>query len=204
MLPVVEDLGEQKILFIIPADLATKLEERPGLYLDLHESWEESSLTSHSCGHLVGYPVLSLPLDDISDDVRPTLCGVLHHPLLQGKVPDVELRDLPTPGLARMKAAALVVLILSKVDQPPRPHHGHGLVPGEGSTLHLDAVNVELVQVLVAVVGDAGRPPDVKVWHLVVPGAVASVPLADSEGLSSQVILWNYCLTKQNTKCPKT
>ena len=51
----------------------------------------------------------------------------------ESEVPDVELSDLSTPGLSRMEAAASVVLILAKVDQPARPHHGYSIVSGEWS-----------------------------------------------------------------------
>ena len=51
----------------------------------------------------------------------------------ESEVPDVELRDLSTPGLARVEAAAPVVLVLAQVDQSSRPHHGHSIVSGEWS-----------------------------------------------------------------------
>ena len=51
----------------------------------------------------------------------------------ESEVPDVELRDLSTPGLARMEAASPVVLVLAQVDQASRPHHGHSVVSGEWS-----------------------------------------------------------------------
>ena len=51
----------------------------------------------------------------------------------EGEVPDVELSDLSAPGLARMEAAAPVVLVLPEVDQTPRPHHGHSVVSREWS-----------------------------------------------------------------------
>ena len=56
------------------------------------------------------------------------------------------------------------------------------------TTLHLDTVNIEFVDVLVPVIGHTGRPPDVEVRHLVVPGTVASVPLTDSEGFPAEMI----------------
>ena len=56
------------------------------------------------------------------------------------------------------------------------------------TTFHLDTVNIEFVEVLVAVIGNTGRPPDVKVRHLVVPGTVAGVPLAYSKGFPAQMI----------------
>ena len=49
----------------------------------------------------------------------------------ESEVPDVELSDLSAPGLARMEAAAPVVLVLAQVDQASRPHHGHSVVSGE-------------------------------------------------------------------------
>ena len=51
----------------------------------------------------------------------------------ESEVPDVELSDLSTPGLARMEAAAPVVLVLPQVDQATRPHHGNSVVSGEWS-----------------------------------------------------------------------
>ena len=51
----------------------------------------------------------------------------------ESEVPDVELSDLSTPGLARMEAAAPVVLVLPQVYQATRPHHGHSIVSGEWS-----------------------------------------------------------------------
>ena len=56
------------------------------------------------------------------------------------------------------------------------------------TTFHLDTVNVEFVEVLVAVIGNTGRPPDVEVRHLVVPGTVAGVPLTYSKGFPAQMI----------------
>ena len=71
--------------------------------------------------NLIGYPEILLPLDDVAQDVRPALCGVLHHPLLEGEVPDVELGDLPAPGLARIEASAQAVLVLTKIGHAPGP-----------------------------------------------------------------------------------
>ena len=51
----------------------------------------------------------------------------------ESEVPDVELSDLSTPGLARMEAAAPVILVLAQIDQTIRPHHGHSVVSGEWS-----------------------------------------------------------------------
>ena len=56
------------------------------------------------------------------------------------------------------------------------------------TTFHLDTVNIEFVEVLVSVISNTGRPPDVEVRHLIVPGAVAGVPLTDSEGFPAQMI----------------
>ena len=56
------------------------------------------------------------------------------------------------------------------------------------TTFHLDTVNIEFVEVLVPVIGNTGRPPDVEIRHLVVPGTVAGVPLAYSKGFPAQMI----------------
>ena len=73
--------------------------------------------------NLIWYPEIRLPLDHVAQDVGPALRGVLHHPLLEGEVPDVELRDLAAPGLAGVEASAHTVLVLAQICHSSGPGH---------------------------------------------------------------------------------
>ena len=73
-------------------------------------------------------------------------------------------------------------LVLTDHEDAARSDWLDRVVPREGSTLHLDTVNIELVGVSEVVVGDADVSPEVEGRYLPVPPAVLRSPLAGSEG----------------------
>ena len=108
--------------------------------------------------HVVDDPHGLGPFLNVAEDVGPALGPVLNAVVLQSEVPDVELGDLPAPGLAAVEAAAEAVLVLAEVVEAVGSDRHHGVVPRPAPAVDLLPVDKQFVEILLAVVGDTGVP----------------------------------------------